>query len=339
MPNTKSSDIRYQVLDRCLRIGGYSTEQLMNAVNEELAFHGYAKVTSLNTIRADKSHIETYYPHVRIVETKTGRNKTYAYENPESSIYKVQLNDEELGQLSQCLAILSQFEGMPQMEWLEQFMERFRLSLNIDLKGKRVVGFDECPYLKGKEHFSTLLSAICEKKPVKLSYKSFHGGGVTPRIVYPYYIKEYNNRWFLFGMTDRHDTPSNFALDRIEDVEICQGLPYKENTTIDFQDEYFSDIVGVTRHASRTAEAILLSVDNETLPYISTKPLHGSQKVISRGDTHTILQIEVIPNFELQQLLLSHGPAVTVIAPASLKKEMEEKISAMLHNYQMVQNG
>lgn len=338
MPNTKSSDIRYQVLDRCLRIGGYSTEQLMNAVNEELEFHGYEKVTSLNTIRADKSHIEAYYPQVRIIETKAGRNKTYAYENPDSSIYKVQLNDEELGQLSQCMAILSQFEGMPQMKWLEEFMERFRLSLNIEIKGKRVVGFDECPYLKGKEHFSTLLSAICSKKPIKLSYKSFRSDGVKTRIVYPYYIKEYNNRWFLLGMTDDHDTPSNFALDRIEDVEICQGVTYKENTAFDFQEEYFSDIVGVTRHASRTAEVILLNVANETLPYISTKPLHGSQKVLSRGETHTILQIEVIPNFELQQLLLSHGPAVTVIAPTSLKKEMEEKISVMLDNYRKVQN-
>ena len=32
MPNTKSSDIRYKVLDRYLRRGGYSTYELMNEV-------------------------------------------------------------------------------------------------------------------------------------------------------------------------------------------------------------------------------------------------------------------------------------------------------------------
>ena len=32
MPNTKSSDIRYKVLDRYLRRGGYSTYELINEV-------------------------------------------------------------------------------------------------------------------------------------------------------------------------------------------------------------------------------------------------------------------------------------------------------------------
>lgn len=50
MPNTKSSDIRYKVLDRCLRRGGYSTSELMKEVNKELEFHGFQRVTSLNTI-------------------------------------------------------------------------------------------------------------------------------------------------------------------------------------------------------------------------------------------------------------------------------------------------
>ncbi len=36
MPNTKSSYIRYKVLDRCLGRGGYSTRKLMAAVGEDL---------------------------------------------------------------------------------------------------------------------------------------------------------------------------------------------------------------------------------------------------------------------------------------------------------------
>lgn len=89
MPNTKSSDIRYKVLDRCLRRGGYSTVRLMEAVSKELEFQGYEPVTALNTIRNDLRYIDSTYPDVHIVETKSGRNKTYAYENPESSIYKL----------------------------------------------------------------------------------------------------------------------------------------------------------------------------------------------------------------------------------------------------------
>lgn len=175
MPNTKSSDIRYRVIDRCLRRGGYSTARLMKAVSKELEFQGYEPVTALNTIRNDLRYIESTYPDVNIIEARNGRNKTYAYENPESSIYKLQFNDDELGQLSQCMAILSQFEGMPQMEWLKSFLERFRLSLNIDPDGKRVVGFDENKYLVGREYFSRLLSAISNKEVLDISYK---GGSI-----------------------------------------------------------------------------------------------------------------------------------------------------------------
>jgi predicted DNA-binding transcriptional regulator YafY len=333
MPNTKSSDIRFKVLDRCLRRGGYSTEALRNAVNEELVFAGYSPVSALNTIRQDILHIECYYPDIKVICQRIGRNKTYAYENPNSSIYKLQLSDEEIAQLSQCMAMLSQFEGLPQMEWLENFIERFKLSINIEPNGKRVVGFDECPYLKGKELFSTLLTAICEKRVLKIGYKSFRSGIVKELVIHPYYLKEFNKRWFLIGIINNFDIPSNLAFDRIENIEVLQKPDYKENTKYDFNDEYFEDIVGVTRH-SEPVEKIQIRVNNDTLPYITTKPLHGSQRIISSDERTTLIQIEVIPNFELEQLLLYYGESVTVVNPVDFREKMRDRIKKMVENYE-----
>lgn len=42
MPNTNSSDIRYNVLDRCIRRGGYSTTELISDIylsDEIIRFH------------------------------------------------------------------------------------------------------------------------------------------------------------------------------------------------------------------------------------------------------------------------------------------------------------
>ena len=192
---------------------------LRDAVNKELEFQGLEPVTALNTIRGDIRFIETTYPDIVVKETRAGRHKTYAYENPESSIYKLQLNDDELGQLSHCMAILSQFEGLPQMDWLNSFMERFKLSLNIDPNGIRVVGFDENKYLEGRRHFPQLLSAITNKQTICIEYKSFKASESRTIIVHPYYLKEYNNRWFLIGRSNDYDCPSTFAFDRIERIE------------------------------------------------------------------------------------------------------------------------
>lgn len=334
MPNTKSSDIRYKVLDRCLRRGGYSTLKLMEAVSEELEFQGYEPVTALNTIRNDLRYIENTYPDVHIIENKSGRNKTYAYENPDSSIYKLQFNDDELGQLSQCMAILSQFEGMPQMEWLQSFLERFRLSLNIDPDGKRVVGFDENKYLVGREYFSRLLSAISNKEVLDISYKSFKDDSVRHKIVHPYYIKEYNNRWFLLGRTEGYDTVSTFAFDRIVNISNALNVEFIANTEIDFNDDYFTEMIGVTKPLEGTKQKVGIRVRRSLYPYIATKPIHETQRVKGSDDSSGVkIEIELYVNYELKQLLLSYGDGIEVLYPDSLRTQLRSDLEKALQNY------
>lgn len=338
MPNTKSSDIRYKVLDRCLRRGGYSTAQLMAAVSEELEFQGYEPVTALNTIRNDIRYIEATYPNITVVTTKIGRNKSYSYEDPNSSIYKLQLSDEELGQLSQCMAILSQFEGMPQMEWLHSFMDRFKLSLNIDPNGKRVVGFDENKYLVGREHFSRLLNAISNKEVLIITYRNFKKQESKSVIVSPYYLKEYNNRWFLIANIKGRTGISTFAFDRIEEIKSCVGEDYYENTEYDFNDDYFADMVGVSRPVGESLSCVDLWVSPTLTPYIITKPIHESQKIKSKDESGTIIQLNLYVNYELKQLLLSYGEGIKVLSPINLSEEIQRRLIESLNLYKIVQN-
>ena len=90
MPNTKNSDIRYRVIDRCLKRGGYSTSEMMKAVNEELEAQGFKPVSSLNTIRQDLDHIGgSANPGVTIIKQEIGRNVTYSYvDKQEREIYQ-----------------------------------------------------------------------------------------------------------------------------------------------------------------------------------------------------------------------------------------------------------
>lgn len=338
MPNTKSSDIRFKVLDRCLRRGGYSTAQLMAAVSEELEFQGYEPVTALNTIRNDIRYIEATYPNITVVTSKSGRNKTYSYEDPNSSIYKLQLSDEELGQLSQCMAILSQFEGMPQMEWLHSFMDRFKLSLNIDPNGKRVVGFDENKYLVGREHFSRLLNAISNKEVLIITYRNFKKQESKSVIISPYYLKEYNNRWFLIANIKGRTGISTFAFDRIEEIKSCVGEDYYENTEYDFNDDYFTDMVGVSRPVGESLSCVELWVSPNLTPYIITKPIHESQKIKSKDESGTIIQLNLYVNYELKQLLLSYGEGIKVLSPINLSEEIQRRLSESLNLYKIVQN-
>lgn len=333
MANTKSSDIRYQVIDRCLKRGGYSTSKLVEAVNRELEMRGYPPVTASNTIRKDLDHIAANHP-VEIETVHSGRNIYYRYADPQMSIYKVGMSEEDMLQFSHALAILSRFEGMPQMEWVSRTMERLRLSLNIESEGAPIVGFDDCSRLQGRQFFSQFVSAITGRKVLGIEYLKYDAEVPKTIVLSPCYLKEHSRRWFLIGMTRHHDKPIVLAFDRIVSFRELPDEPYRPAEGIDFNNGYFKDIVGVTRFHEREPEEVLLEVDNRRLQYITTKPIHDSQEVIETGEYSSLVRLFVIPNVELAQFILSYGPAVTVLSPDYYREYIMEQIAFMIENYE-----
>lgn len=228
---------------------------------------------------------------------------------------------------------MSRFEGMPQMDWLRHAVNRLRLSVNIELDGKPIVGFDDCRRLQGRQYFSELLSAISNKTVLSIEYQKYGADKPKTIILSPCYLKEHSRRWFLLGMTARGETPLVLAFDRIEAISALPDEPYRTADGIDFNNGYFKDIVGVTRFQDQEPEEVLLEVDNQRLPYITTKPIHDSQEVIETGAYTSIVRLFVIPNVELAQFILSYGPAVTVLSPDYYREYIQEQILYMMSNY------
>ena len=147
-------------------------------------------------------------------------------------------------------------------------------------------------------------------------------------------MKQYNNRWFLFGCVDGRTNLTNLPLDRIQEISPA-SISYKPNTDIDLKD-YFEEFIGVSRKNNDKAQIVQIKVDKESYNYIETKPLHGTQRVISREDDGVVIQIEVIINKELKHLLLSYGAGVTVLSPSELRDDLIEQNKESLKNYQSV---
>ena len=187
--------------------------------------------------------------------------------------------------------------------------------------------------MRGIEHLATLIDAATNKQTLIIGYCSFDEQEHT-WIIYPYYLKQYNNRWFLFGLNESFNSISNLPLDRIEIIKVTE-LPFKENQYVDF-DTYFDDIIGVTKpDVSIPLETITLKFDQRRFPYILSKPIHPSQKIVD--ESNGIIEIQVRPNKELEALVLSFGPQVEVLSPASLRNLISNKIAENLKKYFPVQ--
>ena len=334
MAQVKNALIRQRVIDRCLRSPKlYSVKDMMEKCNLALEEAGYKPVTSKVTILKDLEGIENDFPEAVIVKRKIGRNLYYEYEDKSFSIYNIPLNDDEMAQLAQTISILSKFEGMPNFDWVDDLIEHFKSSLNIPSTRETIVAFDENFDLKGRNWFAKLFSAIASQQALEIKYKPF-GKAPINYLFHPYLLKQYNNRWFLFGCVEGYTSITNLPLDRIEEISPAT-IAYRPNTEIDFQ-EYFDDIVGVSKRGNEIS-TVLIKVANSLYPYIETKPLHGTQRVVSHEDNCTVIQIEVIINRELKQLLLSYGSGLAVLAPAPLKEEIQADLMKNLEKYQSVQ--
>ena len=330
MPNTKNYSTRLRVLDQCLRSGhAYSGKELTDFINRELELRGEPTITSRTTLMDDLLNIENEY-HTNIIRKKHGRQTTYQYEDPNFSIFSTELSEDDILHLGQALDILRRFDGMPEADWISELGARLNLCMNNRKEVRAAVGFESAIYNKGMEHFTPLFNAIRKKTTLELRYQSFKMQEPQTLIVHPYYLKQYNNRWFLFCCNGDHTNLSNYPLDRILSVKLAH-VPYRE-TRIDF-DEYFSDMIGVSRKDGQQSEVVILRYPKDQYKYVATKPWHGSQKVLEENNDYVIVQLDVILNYELEQQILSFGDYVEVIAPKSLRDKVAQRLQNSLAQY------
>lgn len=219
--------------------------------------------------------------------------------------------------------------------WLEEVISNLEFRFGIKTNREHIVSFEQNDQLRGLEFLSELIDSAINHQPLNLLYRTYNGKETTV-VIHPYHVKQYNNRWFLFGLeqTPIGDRIANRPLDRIVKFSIA-NVPFIPNTTIDFT-THFDDVVGVSIPEDCVGkETVVLKFAPERFPYAVSKPIHHSQKILSEEDC--ILQIEVRPNKELESVIFSYFPHVEVLAPASLREEFKEKIENNLKKYMTVQ--
>lgn len=339
MPTNKNALLRYQILDRCFsnRHRKYTIEDLVDAVNEAL-YDMYGSEVSVRQIRDDIKYMRDRVSYDAPIEAIPfdGKRCYYRYTDPDFTIFNNELTVEEVTKLSSTINMLGRYRGGAN-RWLEEVISNLEFRFGIKTNREHIVSFEQNDQLRGLEFLSELIDSAINHQPLNLLYRTYNGKETTV-VIHPYHVKQYNNRWFLFGLeqTPIGDRIANRPLDRIVKFSIA-NVPFIPNTTIDFT-THFDDVVGVSIPEDCVVkETVVLKFAPERFPYAVSKPIHHSQKILSEEDC--ILQIEVRPNKELESVIFSYFPHVEVLAPASLREEFKEKISKNLKKYTSMQKG
>ena len=335
MPINRNALIRYRTIDRCLqnRRRKWTIENLIDACNDTLyEYEGIDKGVSMRTIRLDLNAMRSDklgYNAPIIVKDK----KYYTYEDADYSIANIPLTTQDLSILQEVAHLLKQFKGFSHFNEVTEMVNKLEDKIYSEQNQQpSVIDFEKNELLTGIEWLDVLYKGIVSKTTVQLTYQSFKARQASEIIFYSYLLKEYRNRWFILGMTKKGKEIATFALDRIQNIDLLNGELFREHKTFDPY-TYFNDIVGVTRNTADTPTHIEFLANHVQAPYIKTKPIHASQKIVEERKEGAIFSIDVVPNFELERELIGFGEGLKVISPISFMRRIRRKVRLMNEIY------
>lgn len=335
MPVNRNALIRYKTIDTCLcnKYRQWTLEDLIDACSDALyEYEGIDKGISKRTVQMDiqmmRSEKLGYNAPIIVYD-----NKYYKYEDEDYSITNTPLSEQDLKTMSEAVEVLRQFKGFSYFSGMGDIVSRLEDHVtSAKQKTIPVIDFEKNESLKGLDYLDIIYHAIVNKQVLNLKYRSFKARSANTFLFYPYLLKEYRNRWFVFGR--RKGNLINLALDRIHSVEIAEEERFIENDLFDPQ-TFFEDLVGVTKNVGMKTETVRFWVNKENAPYVQTKPFHKSQKVVEElEDGSKIFEINVVINQELQREFFGYADTIKILSPKSLVDFMGWKFRLAKERYQ-----
>ncbi len=334
MATNKNAILRYSTLDKCFSNfqRRYYFDDLLETVNQELwKYDPNLEGVKIRQLRDDIRFMRSEDGYdAPIISIRDGKKAYYRYEDKNFSIHKKPLTYTEAEQIKRAISILQRFEGAPEFEWVNELGPMLTSQFGLSQSEQKNMSFESNIDYAGYDKILPLFNAIENQRVLKVTYHPFN----KPRyslIFHPYHLKQYNNRWFVFGLNEKFNNPTwNLALDRIESIEET-SLKYT-TTNIDWE-EHFHDIIGVTTPNDAELQEVELLFTKEQADYVNTKPLHASQKSKCLDTGELMVRLKLIPNYELESLLLAFGERVKVINPEYLKTKIERRLNDALKQY------
>lgn len=175
---------------------------------------------------------------------------------------------------------------------------------------------------QGTENLYGLLHAIKNRLQIKFSYQKFWEEELSQRLVEPYALKEFKNRWYIMAKDSNDDHIKSFALDRLTNLEITNiNYQYPDNFSIEQSYRY---CFGIISPNDEEPQDIILSFDPFQGKYIKSLPLHDTQQVLVDNELEMKIRLKLCLTHDLVMELLSFGDKMKVIEPKSLADQIKQ---------------
>lgn len=175
---------------------------------------------------------------------------------------------------------------------------------------------------QGTENLYGLLHAIKNRLQIKFTYQKFWEEKSSQRLVAPYALKEFKNRWYIMAKDCKDANIKSFALDRLTNLEITnQTYQYPDNYSIEQSYRY---CFGIISPNNEKPQNIILSFNPFQGKYIKTLPLHDTQQILVDNDEEVKISLKLCLTHDLFMELLSFGDNMKVMEPKTLAEQIKQ---------------
>jgi len=169
-----------------------------------------------------------------------------------------------------------------------------------------------------------VLLSIAGRNIVSFNYASPRDNGHTRLYTaQPYYIKQSQGKWYLFALVDGQ--MRSFELGRFENYKVSETTFTRDNSIT--LDESFKYSFGIWDNQDQPVEDIILKVSATEWEYLKTFPIHSTQTLISENSEYVIFSLRLRITYDFIMDLMSRCPAIEVLEPKHLRKELFDRLS------------
>lgn len=297
--SVKETILRYHAIITKLQRFPATSNQILDKLAEESEIQGYDLTRSKRTLLRDIADISSIYN----IDIKYNNSKA-AYEIDYESQTEMQ---------ERVIEALNTFNAL-------NFSDK--LSSHIHFEKRKP---------KGTENLHGLLHAIKNKLQIRFTHQKYWDDESTKRVVEPYALKEFKNRWYILANDLKDNKIKSFALDRLIALEITKHhFQFPKNFNVN---EHYKYCFGIISPNELKPQEIILSFDTLKGKYIKSLPLHESQQIIIDDSKELKIRLTLVITLDFIMEILSHGSSVKVIKPDSLIKKLKIAYKDALAQY------
>lgn len=177
--------------------------------------------------------------------------------------------------------------------------------------------------------FETIAKATFERKQVKIVHTNRQKAEITSRLISPQQLVHYRDNWYVDTWCHLRKGLRSFSIDAITQAELLDAAA--RDVDLAAMREQLASSYGIFGGAPKDWAELTFTASRAE--WVRHESWHPEQKGVLHPDGRYSLSVPYSDERELIGDILRFGADVQVIAPASLRKQVQEQVERMRDVY------